>query len=149
MYIDVCSVSVLCLSAPALAWRGFAKPFEFGLAPMVGFRLKNCYRCAAPVHPGTGIECKYRSSHNSFTKEETAAALVAISHRWRIYTDGGCDDSGNGTESGAAGWGAYIVEVDVESGELSFKAHLWGPMVTDAMSQWWMGSERDTNQAWE
>ena len=40
------------------------------------------------------------------TKEETAVALAAISHRWRIYTDGGCDDSGNGTESGAAGWGS-------------------------------------------
>jgi hypothetical protein len=31
------------------------------------------------------------------TKEETAAELAAKPHRWRIYTDGGCDDSGKGT----------------------------------------------------
>ena len=83
------------------------------------------------------------------TKEETAAELAKIPHRWRIYTDGGCNNSGKGKESGAAGWGVYIVEVDAESGELSFKAHLWGPVVTDEKSRWWMGSRRGTNQTGE
>ena len=79
------------------------------------------------------------------TKEETAAELAAKPHRWRIYTDGGCDESGKGEESGAAGWGVYIVEVDAESGELTLKAHLWGPVVTDVKSKWWMGAARGTN----
>ena len=83
------------------------------------------------------------------TKEETAAELAAKPHRWRIYTDGGCDESGKGEESGAAGWGVYIVEVDAESGELTLKAHLWGPVVTDVKSKWWMGAARGTNQTGE
>jgi hypothetical protein len=29
--------------------------------------------------------------------------------------------------------GVYIVEVDAENGEMTFKAHLWGPAVTDEM----------------
>jgi hypothetical protein len=46
------------------------------------------------------------------TKEETSAELAAKPHRWRIYTDGGCGNSGKGKESGAARWGCYIEEID-------------------------------------
>ena len=81
------------------------------------------------------------------TKEETAAELAAKPHRWRIYTDGGCTDSGKGKESGAAGWGCYIEEcVD---GTWVHVATLWGPVVTDHESRWFMGSPRGTNQTGE
>jgi hypothetical protein len=85
------------------------------------------------------------------TKEETAAELAAKPHphRWRIYTDGGSDESGKGEESGVAGWGVYIAEVDAESGELTLKAHLWGHVVTDKKSQWWVGAARGTDQTGE
>ena len=72
------------------------------------------------------------------TKEETAAELAAKPHRWRIYTDGGCIDSGSGkgTESGAARWGCYIEEcVD---GNWVHVATLWGHVVTDHESRWFI-----------
>ena len=37
------------------------------------------------------------------TSAETEAALADIQHRYRLYTDGGCDDNGTGGVDGAAG----------------------------------------------
>ena len=82
------------------------------------------------------------------TKEETAAELAAKPDRWRIYADGGCDDSGNGKESGVAGWGGYIEEIDVD-GNIVQVASLWGPVGTDQGSRWFMGSPRETNHTGE
>jgi hypothetical protein len=82
------------------------------------------------------------------TKEETAAELAAKPHRWQIYTGGGCDDSGKGKESGAARWGCYIEEIGAD-GTIVHVASMWGPVVTDHESRWFMGSPRPTNQTGE
>jgi hypothetical protein len=82
------------------------------------------------------------------TEEETVAELTANPHRWRIYTDGGCDDNGKGKESGAARWRCYIEEIGAD-GNIVHVASLWGPVVTDHESRWCMGSPRPTNQTSE
>jgi ribonuclease HI len=82
------------------------------------------------------------------TKEETAAELAPKPHRWRIHTDGSCTDSGKGKESGVAGWGCYIEEIGAD-GNIVHVASLWGPVVTDHESRWFMGSPRGTNQTGE
>jgi hypothetical protein len=82
------------------------------------------------------------------TKEETAAKLAAKPHRWRTYTDGGFDDSGKEKESGAARRGCYIEGID-DDGNIVHVASLWGPVVTDHESRWFMGSPRPTNQTGE
>ena len=53
---------------------------------------------------------------------------------WRIYTDDGYTDSGKGTESGAAGWGCYVEEIDAD-GNIVHVASLWGLVVTDHESR--------------
>jgi ribonuclease HI len=82
------------------------------------------------------------------TVEETAAALENIVHKWRIYSDGGCDGNGAKGIWGKAGYGAaiYLVQDDGSVKEIS---DLCGPVVTEASSVWWMGAERGTNQTGE
>ena len=69
------------------------------------------------------------------TKKETTVELAAKPHWWRIYTDGGCTDSGKGTESGVVGWGCYIEEIYAD-GNWVHVASLWGPVVTDHESRY-------------
>ena len=82
------------------------------------------------------------------TVEETAAALANIVHKWRIYSDGGCDGNGAKGIWGKAGYGAaiYLVQDDGSVKEIS---DLCGPVVTESSSVWWMGAERGTNQTGE
>ena len=47
-----------------------------------------------------------------------------------------------------AGWGCYIEEIDAD-GNWVHVASLWGPVVTDHESRWFMGSPRGTNQTSE
>jgi ribonuclease HI len=82
------------------------------------------------------------------TAEETAAALVAIKHKWRIYSDGECDGNGAKGVWGASGFGVaiYLVQDDGSVKEIS---DLCGPVVTEEASVWWMGAQRGTNQTGE
>jgi ribonuclease HI len=84
------------------------------------------------------------------TREETISKLAAVEHRFRIYTDGGCDDSGEG---GIAGWGASAVRVtspdaQPETDETPV-ADLWGRVVLDKQSVWFQGCARATNNTGE
>eukprot|EP01050_Picozoa_sp_SAG11_P010646 SAG11_NODE_1078_length_5963_cov_5.690825_7_plen_223_part_00 len=71
-----------------------------------------------------------------------------------MYTDGGCDDQ-QGDEStwGAAGWGAAVYRVQTEcldpADELEEVANLYGPVVTDPDSEWFLGADRGSNQTGE
>ena len=81
---------------------------------------------------------------------ETLAKLAEVEHSIRIYTDGGCDDNGEG---GIAGWGACVVHVDrpdaqPESDETPV-ADLWGRAVLDRRSEWFQGCARATNNTGE
>jgi len=84
------------------------------------------------------------------TRAETLAKLAEVEHSIRIYTDGGCDDSGEG---GIAGWGACVVHVErpdaqPESDETPV-ADLWGRVVLDRRSEWFQGCARATNNTGE
>ena len=75
------------------------------------------------------------SSIKANTAEETAATLVDIEHKWRIYNDGGCDGNGAKGLWGASGFGAaiYLVQDDGSVNEIS---DLCGPAVTGTASVW-------------
>ena len=51
-------------------------------------------------------------------------------------------------KSGAEGWGCCIEEIDADGNRVHV-ASLWGPMVTDHESRWFMGSPWGTNQTGE
>jgi hypothetical protein len=53
-----------------------------------------------------------------------------------------------GKNSSAARWGCYIENIDVD-GNIAHVASLWGPVVTDHDSRWFMGSPHSTNQTGE
>ena len=42
------------------------------------------------------------------TAAQTAAALAAVDHQYRIYTDGGADGNGARGHRGASGWGVHV-----------------------------------------
>eukprot|EP01050_Picozoa_sp_SAG11_P008912 SAG11_NODE_807_length_7088_cov_6.548862_6_plen_404_part_00 len=77
------------------------------------------------------------------TAEETAECLASRQHGWRVYTDGGCDDQqGDDSTWGAAGC------LD-PANELEEVADLYGPVVTDPDSGWFLGADRGSNQTGE
>lgn len=82
------------------------------------------------------------------TAEQTAAELAAIEHELRLSSDGGCDGNGAGGKWGASGWGVHVSSVSAD-GSLIELADLFGPVVTDAESQWFMGASRGTNNTGE
>ena len=93
---------------------------------------------------GQAIEAK--------TAEQTAVALAETPHRWRFYTDGGCDGNGAGGDWGVAAFGATVSEIGTEDdtsdgGER--RADLYGPVDTNTASPWFLGAERGTNQTGE
>ena len=67
------------------------------------------------------------------TVEETAAALVSIVHKWRIYSDGGYDGNGAKGVWGKAGYGAAIYLVQ-DDGSVKESSDLCGPVVTESSS---------------
>jgi hypothetical protein len=75
------------------------------------------------------------------TAEETAVALVEIDHKWRIYSDGGCDGNGAKGVWGASGFGTAIYLVQ-DDGSVKEVSDLCGPVVTEAASVSWMGAKR-------
>jgi hypothetical protein len=79
------------------------------------------------------------------TAEETAAALAAVEHRYRIYSDGGSDGNGAKGQWGASGYGVSINEVG-EDGSVADVATVYGPVVVDAKSEWFVGAKQGTNQ---
>ena len=80
--------------------------------------------------------------------EGTAAALSAVTHRYRIYSDGGSDGNGAGGVWGASGYGVGIFEVK-EDGSVVEIATVYGPVVVDATSEWSLGAVWGTNQTGE
>ena len=78
----------------------------------------------------------------------TAAALGAVVHRYRIYSDGGTDGNGAGRVWGDSGYGVVIFEVR-EDGSVVEIATVYGPVVVDATSEWSLGAVRGTNQTGE
>ena len=89
-----------------------------------------------------------RASVTANTAEETAAALRNIKHSWRIYSDGGCDGNGAKGKWGKSGYGAVIYACR-DDGTVIEVANLYGPVVTDVSSEWFMGATRGTNQTGE
>jgi ribonuclease HI len=71
-----------------------------------------------------------------------------MEHGLRIYSDGGCGGNGAKGVWGASGFGVaiYIVQPDGPVVEIS---NLYGPVVIDVQSEWWMGAEKGTNQTSE
>ena len=91
------------------------------------------------------------------TSAETEAALADIQHRYRLYTDGGCDDNGAGGVDGAAGWGVHVREAttvaSLFAGETAMTttavADLWGRVELDEGSEFYHGCPRRTNNTAE
>ena len=90
------------------------------------------------------------------TPEETAKVLGDTEHDWRLYSDGGCDGNGAKGFWGDSGWGVAIYEVgtDLTGGEddddlVREFANLYGNIVTDKASGWFMYAVRGTNQTGE
>ena len=73
----------------------------------------------------------------------TAAALGAVVHRYRIYSDGGTDDNGAGGVWGDSVYGVVIFEVR-EDGSVGEIATVYGPVIVDATSEWSLGTVRGT-----
>ena len=48
------------------------------------------------------------------TAVQTAEALRVSPHRFRLYTDGGCDGNGARGKRGAAGWGVHVQDISEE-----------------------------------
>ena len=89
-----------------------------------------------------------RKSVTANTVEETAAALLNTAHSWRIYSDGGCDGNGAKGIWGKARYGAVIYACGTD-GTVTEVADLYGPVVTDVQSEWFMGAVKGTNQTGE
>jgi ribonuclease HI len=90
------------------------------------------------------------------TPVETANVLRDTEHDWRLYSDGGCDGNGAKGIWGDSGWGVAIYEVgtDLTGGEddndlVKEFANLYGNIVTDKASGWYMYAVRGTNQTGE
>ena len=69
-------------------------------------------------------------------------------HHYRIYTDGGCDGNGAKGEWGTAAYGAHVERLTAD-GEPEAAADLWGPVVVDSASLWYLGAEKGTNNTGE
>ena len=65
-----------------------------------------------------------------------------------MYTDGGCDGNGAKEIWEKAGYGVVIYAC-VEDGTLAEAANLFGPVVVDATSEWFIGTVCGTNQTCE
>ena len=89
-----------------------------------------------------------RSSVTANTAEETAAALSDIKHIWRIHSDGGCDGNGAKGIWGKSGYGTVVYACGDDC-IVTKVANLYGTVVTDVNSEWFMGSTRGTNQTGE
>ena len=89
-----------------------------------------------------------RKSVTANTAEETAAALLNTAHSWRIYSDEGCDGNGAKGIWGKAGYGAVIYACGTD-GTVTEVADLYGPVVTDVQSEWFMGAVKGTKQTGE
>ena len=121
--------------------------------------------------------------HTANTAEQTAAVLASTPHRYRAYTDGGCDGNGSKGVWGASGWGAHVMEVgaaahgqgqgwcyrcdappqacvceldaasagDFTAGdaEVTARADLWGPVVTNGRAPCFFGADKGTNNTGE
>ena len=91
------------------------------------------------------------------TSAETEAALADIQQRYRLYTDGGCDDNGAGGVDGAASWGVHVREAtavaSLFAGETAMTttavADLWGRVELDEGSEFYHGCPRRTNNTAE
>ena len=75
------------------------------------------------------------------------AAKLQETDDW-IYSDEGCDGNGAKGIWGKSGHGAVIYAC-AEDGTVTEVANLFGPVVTDAKSDWYIGAERGTNQTGE
>eukprot|EP01052_Picozoa_sp_SAG31_P062920 SAG31_NODE_21883_length_538_cov_1.496583_1_plen_121_part_10 len=64
-----------------------------------------------------------RPRYTRNSAEQTAAALADAAHRYRIYTDGGCDGNGAGGDWGVAAYGAHVdAPVPLASRSISYRS---------------------------
>jgi ribonuclease HI len=95
-----------------------------------------------------GLLAKIRKSVTANTVEETAPTLLNTKHSWRIYSDGGCDGNGAKGIWGKSGYEAVIYACGTDE-TVTEVANIYGLVVNDVQSEWFMGAVKGTNQTRE